>query len=190
LLTADAFGVLPPVARLELNQALFYFLSGYTAKLAGTEAGLGSDPESTFSTCFAAPFLALPPSIFAAMLRERIVQHGSRCYLVNTGWTGGGFGVGSRIKLAHTRAIIHAILSGALDDVPATTDPVFGLHVPRAVPGVPLELLDPRGTWGDEEMYDRAAAKLAADFRSNFRLFGDVDGAVAAAGPPLPSEAR
>jgi phosphoenolpyruvate carboxykinase (ATP) len=185
-LTADAFGVLPPVARLDLNQALYYFLSGYTAKLAGTEAGLGSSPEATFSSCFAAPFLALPPSTFAAMLRDRIVEHGSRCYLVNTGWTAGGVGVGPRISLGHTRAIVHAILAGALDDVPVATDRFFGLHVPRAVPGLPHALLDPRAAWEDAGQYDRVAARLAADFRANFAAFPDVDDAVAAAGPPAP----
>ena len=184
LLTADAFGVLPPVARLDVDQAIYYFLSGYTAKLAGTEAELGSEPEATFSACFAAPFLALPPALFAAMLRERIEMHGARCYLVNTGWTGGGFGVGSRIKLGHTRAIVDAILAGALDSVPVMVDPVFGMRVPRSVPGVPPDLLNPRATWSDPGEYDRAAARLAGDFNANIAAFEYPDPAVATAGPP------
>ena len=183
LLTADAFGVLPPIARLTPQQALYYFLSGYTAKLAGTEAGLGKDPEATFSTCFAAPFLALPPTTFSRMLRERIAAHGTTCYLVNTGWSGGPFGVGQRISIAHTRALVHAALSGVLADTPMWTDPVFGLHIPEAVPGTPAEVLRPRATWADGAAYDRAAADLAARFRANFAKFDDVAPDVRAAGP-------
>jgi phosphoenolpyruvate carboxykinase (ATP) len=182
-LTADAFGVLPPIATLTPPQALYYFLSGYTAKLAGTEAGLGTDPEATFSTCFAAPFLALPPTIFSRMLRERIERHGTRCYLVNTGWSGGPFGIGKRIAIAHTRAMVHAALSGAVDATPTWTDPVFGLRVPQNVPGVPSEVLRPRDTWADPAAYDRAAHNLAERFRANFARFSDAAEDVRAAGP-------
>jgi phosphoenolpyruvate carboxykinase (ATP) len=182
-LTADAFGVLPPIATLTTQQALYYFLSGYTAKLAGTEAGLGTDPEATFSTCFAAPFLALPPTVFSRMLRERIEQHGTRCYLVNTGWSGGPFGIGKRIAIAHTRAMVHAALSGAVDAAPTWTDPVFGLRVPQNVPGVPADVLRPRDTWADRAAYDRAAHTLAERFRANFARFSDAAEDVRAAGP-------
>ncbi len=182
-LTADAFGVLPPIARLTTEQALYYFLSGYTAKLAGTEAGMGKEPEATFSTCFAAPFLALPPTTFSRMLRERLTRHDARCYLVNTGWSGGPFGVGERISIAHTRALVRAALSGDLAETPTWTDPVFGLHVPVEAPGVPAEALRPRDTWADGAAYDRAAADLAARFRANFAQFADVALEVRAAGP-------
>jgi phosphoenolpyruvate carboxykinase (ATP) len=182
-LTADAFGVLPPIATLTTPQALYYFLSGYTAKLAGTEAGLGTDPEATFSTCFAAPFLALPPTVFSRMLRERIERHGTRCYLVNTGWSGGPFGIGKRIAIAHTRAMVHAALSGAVDAAPTWTDPVFGLRVPQNVPGVPADVLRPRDTWVDPAAYDRAAHNLAERFRANFARFPDAAEDVRAAGP-------
>ena len=167
LLSADAFGVLPPIARLSTEQALRYFLAGYTAKLAGTEAGMGSEPEATFSTCFAAPFIPLPPRLYADMLRERIERHGTRCFLVNTGWSGGPYGVGERIALEHTRTMVRAAISGVLDDTPTWTDPVFGLTVPESVPGVPPEVLHPRQTWADSEAYDRAAAALAERFRQN-----------------------
>jgi phosphoenolpyruvate carboxykinase (ATP) len=182
-LSADAFGVLPPVARLDVEQAMYYFLSGYTAKLAGTEAGMGSEPEATFSACFGAPFLALPPTVFANMLREKVLKNGALCYLLNTGWTGGPFGVGKRIRLDYTRAMISAALSGALATVPTWTDPIFGLHVPEAVPGVPAEMLRPRNTWPDGAAYDRAARALAARFHDNFGRFSAVDEAVKAAGP-------
>jgi len=182
-LSADAFGVLPPVAKLDLDQALYYFLSGYTAKLAGTEAGMGADPEATFSACFGAPFLALPPTVFAEMLREKVLRHGATCYLLNTGWTGGPFGVGSRFKISHTRAMVRAALSGELDTVPTWTDPIFGLHVPEQVPGVPAECLRPRDTWADPAAYDEAARSLARRFRANFESFRDVADAVKAAGP-------
>ncbi len=182
-LTADAFGVLPPIARLTTEQALYYFLSGYTAKLAGTEAGMGKDPEATFSTCFAAPFLALPSTTFSRMLRERLDRYGATCYLVNTGWSGGPFGVGERISIAHTRAMVRAALSGALVEAPTWTDPVFGLHVPVEAPGVPAAVLRPRDTWADGAAYDRAAASLAARFRANFAQFTGVASEVRAAGP-------
>ncbi|HVC80040.1 MAG TPA: phosphoenolpyruvate carboxykinase (ATP) [Chloroflexota bacterium] len=183
LLTADAFGVLPPLARLTNEQAMYYFLSGYTAKLAGTEAGMAAEPEATFSTCFASPFLALPPMLFADMLHARLSLHGARCYLINTGWSGGPFGVGSRISLPYTRAIVRAAISGALDTAPVWTDPVFGLQVPEAIPGVPAGVLRPRDTWGDPAAYDQAATSLAERFRANFSLFPLAPASLAAAGP-------
>jgi phosphoenolpyruvate carboxykinase (ATP) len=182
-LTADAFGVMPPIARLDPNQALYYFLSGYTAKLAGTEADMGAEPEATFSACFGAPFLALPPGDFASMLRERLELHGATCYLLNTGWTGGPYGVGTRIKLGYTRAMVHAALSGALNSCTTWTDPVFGLRVPEHVPGVPDELLHPRDTWQDAAAYDRAARHLADRFQTNFDTFVDIDPVVQLGGP-------
>ncbi len=182
-LTADAFGVLPPISRLTTEQALYYFLSGYTAKLAGTEAGMGAAPEATFSTCFAAPFLALPPTVFARMLHDRIVQHGTCCYLLNTGWSGGSFGIGQRVSIGHTRAMVRAAVSGALDNVPTWIDPVFNLRVPQNVPGVPDMILHPRETWSDPVAYDRAAATLAARFRENFEKFSNAAPAIKAAGP-------
>src|SRR5262249_2679185 len=142
----DAFGVLPPVSRLTPEQAMYHFLSGYTAKVAGTEAGV-TEAQATFSTCFAAPFLPLHPGRYAPMLRDRMQQHGSQIWLINTGWTGGGDGQGTRIKLPHTRAIVQAVLSGELARVATTPDPVFGVHVPHACPGVPAKLLRPRDTW-------------------------------------------
>ncbi len=182
-LTADAFGVLPPIARLTPEQAAVHFLSGYTAKVAGTERGV-DEPAATFSACFGAPFMPLPPTIYAAMLQRRIRSHGSRVWLVNTGWTGGPYGVGERIDLRHTRALVRAALSGALDDVDTLDDPVFGVAVPVAVPGVPGALLSPRGTWSDPQAYDRQARELVAMFRENFARFeGAVDPAVAAAVP-------
>lgn len=182
-LTCDAFGVLPPIARLTPEQAMYHFLSGYTAKVAGTERGMGDEPAATFSACFGAPFLVLHPTVYANMLGERIAQHRVRCWLVNTGWTGGPFGVGGRIKLPHTRAMLHAALSGALADVPTEQDPVFGLQVPTACPGVPAEILTPRATWADPAAYDTRAAELAGRFRKNFRQFDDVPDAVKSAGP-------
>lgn len=182
-LTADAFGVMPPIARLDPDQALYYFLSGYTAKLAGTEADMDGEPEATFSACFGAPFLALPPSAFAEMLRDRLQQYGATCYLLNTGWTGGPYGVGTRIKLGLTRSMVHAALSGALDGCPTWTDPVFGLHIPEHVPGVPDELLRPRDTWSDTAEYDLAARHLAGRFHENFNTFVNVDPGVQLGGP-------
>lgn len=184
MLTADAFGVMPPIARLTREQAMYHFLSGYTAKVAGTEKGLGKEPEATFSTCFGAPFMALDPAIYAKLLGEKIARHGVRCWLVNTGWNGGPFGVGKRISIAHTRALLHAALNGGLEGVPTVQDPVFGLHVPTRCPGVPTELLLPRNTWSDPGAYDRQAANLAARFHANIRQFEDrVPAEVLAAGP-------
>jgi phosphoenolpyruvate carboxykinase (ATP) len=182
-LTADAFGVLPPVARLTADQAMYHFLSGYTAKVAGTERGV-TEPQATFSACFGAPFLPLPPGRYAAMLGERIARHNVRCWLINTGWTGGPYGEGHRMKLPLTRAMIRAVLDGTLDGVPTRPDPVFGLAVPTAVPGVPAAVLDPRGTWADGSRYDAQAGRLAAMFRENFARFTDqVTEAVRKAGP-------
>ncbi|HWQ15537.1 MAG TPA: phosphoenolpyruvate carboxykinase (ATP) [Roseiflexaceae bacterium] len=183
-LAADAFGVLPPIARLTPEQARYHFLSGYTAKLAGTEVGLHG-PEATFSTCFGAPFLPLAPQVYARMLGEKMVRHGVRVFLLNTGWSGGPYGVGQRIPLAHTRAMVRAAISGALDDVPTYTDPVFGLHVPAHVDGVPDTILHPRATWQDDGAYDARARELATRFVENFRRFRDVPAEVVDAGPRL-----
>ena len=185
MLTADAFGVMPPVARLSTDQALYQFLSGYTAKIAGTERGV-TEPTAVFSTCFGAPFLPLRPSVYASFLGRRLAQHGSRAWLVNTGWTGGPYGAGRRISIAHTRAIVSAVLSGALDEAPSRPEPIFGLAVPEEVPGVPTELLDVRSTWPDPLAYDARARQLATMFRENFKAFEpDVSDAVNRAGPIL-----
>jgi phosphoenolpyruvate carboxykinase (ATP) len=183
LLTADAFGVLPPITRLTPEQALYQFLSGYTAKVAGTERGV-TEPKATFSACFGSPFLPLHPTLYSRMLGEKLEHHRAACWLVNTGWTGGPAGIGSRMKLGYTRAMVGAALAGALDAVPTRLDPIFGLHVPEQVPGVPPELLDPRGTWHDPAGYDDQAGRLAQMFRDNFRRFEDqATDAVKAAGP-------
>jgi phosphoenolpyruvate carboxykinase (ATP) len=185
MLTADAFGVLPPIARLSAEAAMYHFLSGYTAKVAGTEKGV-TEPSATFSTCFGAPFLPLNPNVYAKMLGERIAQHKSRVWLVNTGWTGGPHGVGSRMKIAYTRAMIRAALAGALDGVEYVRHPVFNVEVPTSCPDVPAAVLDPRGTWADKAAYDAQAAKLAGMFAENFKTFaGDVDPKVVAAGPTV-----
>jgi phosphoenolpyruvate carboxykinase (ATP) len=182
-LTCDAFGVLPPVARLTPNQALYHFLSGYTAKIAGTEAGV-TEPQATFSTCFAAPFLPLAPVRYAEMLRERLRRHESKVWLVNTGWTGGGYGRGSRIRLAYTRAMVRGILSGSIHQVSYLTDPFFGLTVPESCPGVPSELFRPRDSWADKNAYDAAANTLAGLFRKNFEAYSSqVPEPVRQAGP-------
>jgi phosphoenolpyruvate carboxykinase (ATP) len=182
-LTCDAFGVLPPLARLSSDQALYHFLSGYTAKVAGTETGV-TEPEATFSTCFAAPFLPLHPARYAGQLRERLAARGSKVWLVNTGWTAGPDGVGRRMQLGHTRAMVRAILAGQLDPVPAVPDPNFGVVVPRVVPGVPPELLQPRATWPDPAAYDRQARRLAELFKRNFEQYaGHVDEPIRRAGP-------
>jgi phosphoenolpyruvate carboxykinase (ATP) len=185
MLTADAFGVLPPIARLSPEAAMYHFLSGYTAKVAGTEKGV-KDPSATFSTCFGAPFLPLNPNVYARMLGERIAKHKARVWLVNTGWTGGAFGTGKRMSIAHTRAMITAALSGQLDKVQYQRHPVFNLEMPVTCPGVPDQVLDPRSTWSDKAAYDEQAKKLATMFIENFKTFeGDVDRAVIAAGPKL-----
>jgi phosphoenolpyruvate carboxykinase (ATP) len=166
MLTADAFGVLPPVARLTPEEAMTMFLAGYTAKVAGTEVGV-VEPQAAFSACFGAPFLPQPPAVYAELLRERMERHGTSAWLVNTGWTGGPYGVGSRMPIAATRAIVRAAVSGELDDAPTRTDPAFGFEVPTEVPGVDAALLDPRVTWDDPEAYDAAAADLAAEIQQH-----------------------
>ena len=183
MLTADAFGVLPPISRLTPEAAMYHFLSGYTAKVAGTEKGV-TEPKATFSTCFGAPFLPLAPGYYARMLGEKIARHRARVWLVNTGWTGGPYGTGRRMKIAHTRAMIAAALSGALDDVVCERDAVLNLGVPTACPGAPADVLKPRNTWESQAEYDAQALKLARMFAENFQAFeGDVTPAVRAAGP-------
>ncbi len=185
-LTADAFGILPPIARLTREQALFYFLSGFTAKLAGTEIGV-TEPQPTFSTCFGQPFLPQPPLVYARMLGQKLSEHGSTVWLVSTGWTGGPFGEGERMPIAATRALLHAALSGELGGVEYREDPVFGFEVPIGAPGVDASLLDPRSTWADPAAYDCKAAKLAGMFRENFsrRFAADAGEKIVAAGPRL-----
>jgi phosphoenolpyruvate carboxykinase (ATP) len=181
-LTADAFGVLPPLARLDYAQARYYFLSGFTAKLAGTEIGV-SEPQPTFSTCFAAPFLPQPPEVYSRMLGEKLEEHRPAVWLVNTGWTGGPFGEGHRMPIQATRQLLHAALSGALEQVEYREDPVFGFQVPKRAPGVDESLLDPRSTWRDADAYDRKARELAELFRKNFDRFPDAPDEVRNAGP-------
>ncbi len=182
-LTCDAFGVMPPIAKLTPQQAMYHFLSGYTAKVAGTERGV-TEPKETFSACFGAPFLPLRPGVYAKMLGDRIARHGVQCWLVSTGWTGGPHGVGQRMKLAHTRTMIRAALAGELDRVSTRRDPVFGVEVPQQVRGVPDQVLDPRQTWTDHAAYDQQGHKLAELFRTNVEQFADdVPAAVREAGP-------
>ena len=182
-LTADAFGVLPPIARLTPEQAMYYFLSGYTAKVAGTERGV-TEPQATFSACFGAVFLVWHPFKYASMLGDLLRRHRAHVWLVNTGWTGGAYGTGQRMKLAHTRAMIRAALAGELDDVETRTDPVFGLAVPTAIDGVPAQVMTPRDTWSDGAAYDAQAAKLASMFNENFKQFEEqVTEDVRQAGP-------
>ncbi len=183
-LTLDAFGVLPPVARLSPEQAMYHFLSGYTAKVAGTERGLSKDPEATFSACFGAPFLPRSPQVYAELLGERVRKHQARCWLINTGWSGGGFGVGKRMSLPVTRAMVSAALRGQLDQVSYRPDPTFRIEVPVECPGVDSKLLNPRETWSDPAAYDRAARDLAGRFRQNFEKFG-IGGEIRAAEPVL-----
>jgi phosphoenolpyruvate carboxykinase (ATP) len=175
--------VLPPIARLTPEGAMYHFLSGYTARVAGTEKGV-TEPKATFSTCFGAPFLPLNPNVYARMLGEKIAKHDARVWLVNTGWTGGPYGVGSRMKIAHTRAMITAALTGLLDNVEYARHPILNVDVPTACPGVPGEVLDPRSTWPDAGRYDEQAKMLARLFVDNFKAFeSDVAGAVKEAGP-------
>jgi phosphoenolpyruvate carboxykinase (ATP) len=183
-LSADAFGVLPPISKLTPTQAMYYFISGYTAKLGGTEKGLGKEPQATFSACFGAPFMALHPTVYAKLLAEKIKQFKSDVWLVNTGWSGGAYGVGSRIKIGYTRAMIKAALSGQLTSVPTVMHPVFNVAVPQSCPGVPSEILDPRKTWPDAKKYDEAAIALAKLFRDNFTQFSSgVSDEIAQSGP-------
>ncbi|WP_434480960.1 phosphoenolpyruvate carboxykinase (ATP) [Gemmatimonas sp.] len=182
-LTADAFGVLPPIAKLTPEQAMYYFLSGYTAKVAGTERGV-TEPQATFSACFGAVFLVWHPTKYAEMLGELLKQHGSQVWLVNTGWSGGAYGTGKRMKLGYTRAMVRAALDGSLATAEFNADPIFGLHLPKSVAGVPDEVLNPRGTWANGAEYDTQATKLAGMFRENIKKFGDaVSPAILAAGP-------
>jgi len=175
LLTCDAFSVLPPVSHLSAEQAMYYYISGYTAKVAGTEVGV-NEPQATFSACFGAPFLVWHPATYAEMLADRIRTHGANVWMVNTGWSGGPYGVGSRMPIAYTRAIIDAIHDGSLAQSPTVTDPVFGLEVPTQCPGVPEDMLLPENTWDDSAEYRRAAEQLAAQFRENFRQYEDQAG--------------
>jgi phosphoenolpyruvate carboxykinase (ATP) len=182
-LTADAFGVLPPISKLSPEQAMYHFLSGYTAKVAGTERGLAKEPQATFSECFGAPFLPRPAATYAALLGEKLRRHGARCWLVNTGWAGGPFGVGRRMKLAYTRAMLNAALSGQLNDVPVEIHPVFKVAAPKSCPDVPAGFLDARGMWPDKEAYDRAARDLSARFNKNFEKFQNVNREIVSAAP-------
>ncbi|MGH2757120.1 MAG: phosphoenolpyruvate carboxykinase (ATP) [Actinomycetota bacterium] len=183
-LTADAFGVLPPISKLSADAAMYHFLSGFTSKLAGTEAGLGTEPEATFSTCFGSPFLPLKASTYAEMLGNKIAEHGARVFLVNTGWTGGPFGVGKRMDLAYTRAMVDAATSGALNEVDTRQHPIFNLEVPVSCPGVPADVLDPGSTWSDPDAYETKARELARMFADNFERFKDaVPAEVTKAGP-------
>jgi phosphoenolpyruvate carboxykinase (ATP) len=189
MLTADAFGVLPPIARLTPDQAMYHFLSGYTAKVAGTEIGV-TEPEATFSTCFGAPFMPRHPSVYGNLLKERIAKGGVDCWLVNTGWTGGKYGTGKRMPIKETRALLNAALDGSLKNVEFRKDPNFGFDVPVAVPGVDNSILDPRSTWADTEDYDRTAAKLVDLFVENFAEFAaHVDEGVRQSGPQVTAAA-
>jgi phosphoenolpyruvate carboxykinase (ATP) len=170
-LTCDATGVMPPVARLTTAQAMYQFISGYTAKLAGTEAGLGKDPEITFSACFGGPFMVHHPSRYAGLLRDKIERYNVKCWLVNTGWVGGPYGVGKRISIKHTRALLNAALTGKLDDVEYYRDPVFGFNVPKTCPGVPENVLEPWSSWSSREEYDKRYRDLAQRFVENFKKF-------------------
>ena len=177
-LTADAYGVLPPIARLTPDQAMYHFLSGYTARVAGTEIGV-TEPSATFSTCFGAPFMPRHPSVYGNLLKERINKGGVTCWLVNTGWTGGKYGVGQRMPIKVTRALLNAALDGSLNDAEFRTDPNFGFQVPVAVPGVDKTILDPRATWNDKAAYDETAGKLVKQFVDNFAQFENhVDASV------------
>ncbi|MEC3605468.1 phosphoenolpyruvate carboxykinase (ATP) [Bacillus glycinifermentans] len=181
-LTADAFGVLPPISKLTKEQAMYHFLSGYTSKLAGTERGITS-PEATFSTCFGSPFLPLPAHVYAEMLGKKIDEHGVSVFLVNTGWTGGGYGVGERMSLAYTRAMVRAAIEGDLDNTEMRTDRIFGLHTPIHVPGVPDQVLDPAKTWADEKEYEEKAIRLANEFKKNFKKFSNTGDLEKTGGP-------
>ena len=183
MLTADAFGVLPPISRLSAEQAMYHFLSGYTARVAGTEKGLGKEPKATFSTCFGAPFMPRHPSTYAKLLGDQIAKTGANCWLVNTGWSGGSYGVGARMRIDHTRTLVRAALDGTLTEVASATHPTFGLVMPETCPDVPAEVLDPKRTWADKQAYDQTARELSVRFETNFKQFEPyVTEAVKAAG--------
>jgi phosphoenolpyruvate carboxykinase (ATP) len=183
MLTADAFGVLPPIAKLTPDQAIYHFLSGFTAKVAGTEKGV-KDPEPTFSACFGAPFMPRPPVEYGNLLRRMIAEHNVSCWLVNTGWTGGPYGVGRRMPIAWTRGLLNGALSGALDKGEFRRDPLFGFAVPASAPGIPAEALVPESTWSDKAAYRQQAARLVEMFRANFQRFAsEVDAAILSGGP-------
>ncbi|NQV72894.1 phosphoenolpyruvate carboxykinase (ATP), partial [bacterium] len=184
-LTYDAFGIVPPISKLNSSQAMYHFISGYTAKVAGTEMGV-TEPQATFSACFGNAFLVFHPGKYAEMLAEKMEQHGAKAWLINTGMTGGAYGTGSRMKLSYTRAIIDAIHDGTLDHIETITDPVFGVEIPTSVPGVPKEVLIPRDTWTDKAAFDQNAAKLAGLFNSNFEKYREGSSAeIASAGPKI-----
>jgi phosphoenolpyruvate carboxykinase (ATP) len=183
-LTADAFGVMPPIAKLTKEGAMYHFMSGYTSKLAGTERGI-TEPKETFSYCFGAPFMPLHASQYAKMLGKKIIEHGTRVYLINTGWTGGPYGVGKRMNLTYTRAMVTAALNGEIDKVPVKHHDIFNLDMPTSCPGVPDNVLDPRNTWSDKDKYDAAAKRLAALFVKNFEKFGSVQKEIVDAGPKV-----
>jgi phosphoenolpyruvate carboxykinase (ATP) len=185
MLTCDAFGVMPPISKLTSAQAMYHYLSGYTAKVGGTEKGIGNEPQATFSACFGAPFMTLHPMVYAEMLGDRIAKHGATCWLVNTGWTSGPYGVGQRIKIAYTRAMIRAAVNGDLTQLRFEEDPVFGVHVPTEVPGIPSEILKPRSLWKDGNSYDAKARELAERFARNFEDYGDAPEEVRTSGPRL-----
>ena len=181
-LTADAFGVLPPIAKLDKDMAMFHFVSGYTSKLAGTERGI-TEPQATFSTCFGAPFLPLDPSVYAEMLGEKVAQSNANVYHINTGWSGGSYGVGKRMSLKYTRAMVTAALTGALDNVKFELDPIFNVYVPTECPNVPAEILNPKNTWADKAEYDKTAKMLAARFTENFKKYTHMPENIVKAGP-------
>jgi phosphoenolpyruvate carboxykinase (ATP) len=182
-LTADAFGVIPPISKLNAGQAMYHFISGYTAKVAGTEMGI-TEPQTTFSACFGAAFLPLHPTKYAELLGEKMKQHKVNVWLINTGWTGGAYGVGSRMKLSFTRAMIRAALAGKLDNVQFEAHPVFGVQMPTSCPDVPAEILNPRNTWADKNAYDTQANKLASQFNNNFKKYAEYANAEILAGAP------
>jgi phosphoenolpyruvate carboxykinase (ATP) len=184
MLTADAFGVLPPIARLTPAQAMYHFISGYTAKVAGTERGI-TEPTATFSALFGAPFMALHPTVYADLFGKLIAEHDVDCWLVNTGWTGGAYPAGERIRIAYSRALVRAATSGSLADVSFTPDPVFGFDVPQHCPNVPDDVLQPRGTWSDPSAYDAKAEELAKLFAANFAEYADHATPEVRAGGPL-----
>lgn len=186
LLTCDASGVMPPIARLTTEQALYHFISGYTSKIAGTEIGLGKEPEITFSACFGGPFMVHHPSYYANILGNKIKRYGVRCWLLNTGWVGGPYGIGKRISIRYTRALLNAVLDGALEDVPYTTDPIFGFQVPRSCPDVPDHVLNPASSWGSQEAYMQRYRSLASRFIDNFKKFEEGTPAeIIAVGPKI-----